>query len=74
MRDEWPELQPADSLAGRASRDPSFLGWALAAHQRQHGLDDAGLAAELSCAPDALTAPHLCRRPGVAAPGLGGRD
>jgi hypothetical protein len=46
----------------------------LAAHQRRHGLDDAGLAAELGCALDVLTAPHLCRRPGVAASGLGGRD
>jgi hypothetical protein len=49
--------------------DPFFLGSALAAYQRRHGLDDDGLAAVLGCAPDVLTQLRLCRRPGAAEPG-----
>jgi hypothetical protein len=38
-------------LAERACADPWFFGWALAAYQRRHGLDDAALAREpaISC-------------------------
>jgi hypothetical protein len=52
-------------LAERACRDPWFFGWALAAYQRRHGLDDAALAAELGCVPDVLVLLRLCRRPGT---------
>jgi hypothetical protein len=55
-------------LAARACKDPYFLGHALAAYQERNGLDDAGLAARLACAPAALTSLRLCRRPGAAAP------
>jgi len=60
---------PLDALAARVSADPFFLGSALAAYQRRHGLDDDGLAAVLGCAPDVLTQLRLCRRPGAAEPG-----
>jgi hypothetical protein len=60
---------PLDALAGRASRDPWFLGSALTAYQERHHLDDAALAAVLGCAPSALADLRLCRRPGAAAPG-----
>jgi hypothetical protein len=56
-------------LAARVSREPFFLGSALAAYQRRHGLDDAGLAALLGCDVAALTDLRLCRRPGTAGPG-----
>jgi hypothetical protein len=59
---------PLEAAAARASRDPFFLGWALAAHQRRHGLDDAALAAVLGCPLDMLTSLRLCRRPGAAEP------
>jgi hypothetical protein len=54
-------------LADRAAADPFFLGRALAAYQRRHGLDDAALAVLLGCAPAALASVRLCRRPGAAA-------
>jgi hypothetical protein len=51
----------------RASRDPWFLGFALAAYQHRHALDDAALARELGCKDAAvLTVLRLCRRPGTA--------
>jgi hypothetical protein len=56
-------------LAERACGDPWFFGWALAAYQQRHGLDDAALAAELGCVPDVLVMLRLCRRPGTAEPG-----
>ena len=56
-------------LANRASSDPWFLGWALAAYQRRHGLDDVALAEELSANDTAVVvALRLCRRPGTAQP------
>jgi hypothetical protein len=56
-------------LAARASADPWFLGWCLAAYQRRHGLDDAALAEELGAHDTAvLVALRLCRRPGTAQP------
>jgi hypothetical protein len=58
-----------DALAARACGEPFFLGWALAAYQQRHGLDDAALADLLGCAPAALPGLRLCRRPGAAAPG-----
>jgi hypothetical protein len=57
-----------DALAARASAEPWFLGSVLAAYQRRHGLDDAGLAAVLGCDAAVLTDVRLCRRPGVAEP------
>lgn len=56
----------ADRLARFARRvegDPFFLASALAAYARTEALDDAGLAAALSCDPSALTPLRLCRRP-----------
>ena len=56
-------------LASRASADPWFLGWALAAYQRRHGLDDAALADKLGANDTAVVvALRLCRRPGTAQP------
>jgi hypothetical protein len=56
-------------LAERASRDPWFLGHALAAYQQKHGLDDAALARELGANDTAVVvALRLCRRPGAAEP------
>jgi hypothetical protein len=48
--------------------EPFFLGSALAAYQRRHGLDDDGLAAVLGCDPAVLAQLRLCRRPGAAEP------
>jgi hypothetical protein len=56
-----------EALAARASRDPWFLAFALAAYQERHALDNAALARELGCNDAAvLTLLHLCRRPGTA--------
>jgi hypothetical protein len=56
-------------LAERASADPWFLGFVLAAYQRRHGLDDAALARELAANDSAVVvALRLCRRPGTAEP------
>jgi hypothetical protein len=53
-------------LAERACRDPWFPGWALAANQRRHGLDDAALARQLGAHDTAVVvAMRLCRRPGA---------
>jgi hypothetical protein len=57
-----------EQLATRACLDRWFLGAALAAYQRRHYLDDAGLAATLGCAPDLLTHLRLCRCPGIGEP------
>jgi hypothetical protein len=52
-------------MAEHASADPFFLGWALAAYQRRHGLDDAALARQLGANDSAVVvALRLCRRPG----------
>ena len=52
-------------LAERACLDPWFLGHALAAYQRRHGLDDAALARLLGTHDTAVVvALRLCRRPG----------
>jgi hypothetical protein len=56
-----------EDLAARASRAPWFLGFALAAYQQRHALDDAALARELGCTDVCvLTVLRLCRRPGTA--------
>ena len=49
--------------AERASTDRFFLASALLPYARAEGLDDAGLAERLGCAPDDLPALLLCRRP-----------
>lgn len=49
--------------AERAVERRFFLGSALLPYARAEGLDDAGLAGRLGCAPDALPALLLCRRP-----------
>jgi hypothetical protein len=54
---------PLDRLATKASADPAFLGFRLAAFAAAEGLDDAGLAARLGCEPAALTAVRLCLAP-----------
>jgi hypothetical protein len=56
-------------LAERASADPFFLGFVLAAYQRRHGLDDRALARQLGAHDTAVAAAlRLCRRPGTDAP------
>jgi hypothetical protein len=47
-------------LARRASAEPSFLGWHLAAFARARGFDDAALAAHLGCAVPVLAGVRLC--------------
>jgi hypothetical protein len=67
MSDNTDDPGALSRLADRAAADPFFLGWALAAYQRRHGLDDAALAVLLGCAPAALASVRLCRRPGASA-------
>ena len=60
---------PSDSLvrlAAQARTNPYFFGSVLAAYQRRHQLDDAGLAVRLGCDVAVLTHLRLCRRPGTA--------
>jgi hypothetical protein len=56
---------PLDKLAARAAERPFFLASALAAYQKRHGLDDAGLCRLLGCPPAALTTLRLCRSLGA---------
>lgn len=52
-----------DHLAERVAADPEFLASALAEYARSEGVDDAGLAAALGCAPADLTRLRLCGNP-----------
>jgi hypothetical protein len=64
VRDDTDDLR---KLAARVGGDPWFLGWAIEAYQRRHGLDDAALADELGALDTAVVAVlRLCRRPGTA--------
>jgi hypothetical protein len=54
---------PLEALAARAAGEPFFLAQVLAVHARSEGLDDAGLAATLGCAPGDMTMLRLCRTP-----------
>jgi len=49
-----------ERFAHRASANPAFLGWQLAAFARARGFDDAALAAYLECAPAALAHVRTC--------------
>jgi hypothetical protein len=51
---------PLERLARRASAEPSFLGWQLAAFARARGLDDEALAAHLGCPVALLANVRLC--------------
>jgi hypothetical protein len=51
------------ALARRVRDDLFFLSSALEEYARGEGLDKAGLAAELGCAPETLGPLGLCRRP-----------
>jgi hypothetical protein len=51
---------PFERLARRASAEPPFLGWQLAAFARARGFDDAALADYLCCAVAALANVRLC--------------
>lgn len=51
---------PLERLARRASSDPSFLGWQLAAFARARGFDDDALAAHLGCPRATLANVRLC--------------
>lgn len=51
---------PLERLARRASAEPSFLGWQLAAYARVRGFDDAALAGHLGCAVATLAHVRLC--------------
>lgn len=50
-------------LGRRVTRDPFFLGEALAVYAESARLDEAGLCALLGCAGETLTQLRLCRRP-----------
>lgn len=56
-------VTPFGQLAARASGDPYFLGFRLAAFAARKRLDDAALAARLGCDPAALAHVRLCRAP-----------
>jgi hypothetical protein len=58
----WPSFL-LQRIAGRAERDPHFLGSALAAYRQVEGLDEAGLARRLGCSVADLPRLALCRRP-----------
>lgn len=47
-------------LARKASAEPTFLGWQLAAFARARGFDDDALAAHLGCSVEALADVRLC--------------
>jgi hypothetical protein len=49
--------------AERAAAEPFFLAATLLPYARAEGLDDAGLAARLGCAEEALPRLLLCRQP-----------
>jgi hypothetical protein len=51
---------PLERFARRASADPSFLGWQLAAFARARGFDDDALAAHLGCPRETLANVRLC--------------
>jgi hypothetical protein len=51
---------PLERLARRASAEPSFLGWQLAAFARARGFDDEALAAFLGCPVATLANVRLC--------------
>jgi hypothetical protein len=52
-----------DWMVARARRDRFFLGKALSDYQASNHIDDTALAAELRCAPAALSRLVLCRWP-----------
>jgi hypothetical protein len=54
---------PLEALAARATGEPFFLAWVLAAYASSEGLDDAGLAAALGCPTQELVMLRLCRAP-----------
>jgi hypothetical protein len=49
-----------ERLARRASAEPAFFGWQLAAFARARGFDDAALADVLGCRVAALASVRLC--------------
>jgi hypothetical protein len=55
-------------LAQRLADAPDFLAYALAEYARSERLDEAGLAARLSCSEETLTHLRLCRMPRTQAP------
>jgi len=55
-----------ERLAQRLAGNPTFFAHTLANYQRQHQLDDAGLAARLGCGMVTLLDLRLCRRPADA--------
>lgn len=54
---------PLKRLARRVENDPQFLACLLAEYAQSEGLDDAGLARELSGEEAILTSLRLCRAP-----------
>src|SRR5690349_17836802 len=65
-----PMRDPVEAMAGRARREPHFLGCVLERYARAEGLDDDGLAAALGCAAGQLTDLRLCRAPRLDPAGL----
>lgn len=63
MKDQM--LEPVEDphmerFAHRASKNPAFLGWQLAAFARARGFDDAALAGYLECEPAVLAHVRVC--------------
>jgi hypothetical protein len=58
-------MSPLARLASRASAQPSFLGFVLAAYQRRNGFTDAILADLLGCTVETLANVRLCWLPRV---------
>jgi hypothetical protein len=61
---------PVEAMAERARREPFFLGFVLERYAQAERLDDAGLAAALGCAAEALAGLRLCRAPRADAAGF----
>lgn len=54
---------PIRQFSRRAEDDDFFLASAIRTYARSEGMDEAGLAEALGCAPSDLDALRLCRRP-----------
>ena len=61
-------MNALEFLAQRASRDPAFLGHALAIYAASEGFDDVALARDLGCTVEQLTRVRLCLRPRAEEP------
>jgi hypothetical protein len=68
MMREAAEMSPLTRLAQELRADPRYMAYALAAYQRQEGMDGGELAQTLGLAPEMATRLALCRRPDAHSP------